>query len=74
MRIYLKVITRSSQQKIEKISEGDYKIWVRAVPEKGNANKEIIGILADYFKAGKSEIEIVGGKTTSRKIVDINID
>jgi len=73
MRIYLKVRTRSSQQKVEKISEGDYKIWVRAVPEKGKANQEIAEILSDYFKVGKSAIEIVGGRTSSKKIVDVDI-
>jgi hypothetical protein len=73
MRIYLKVITRSSQRKLEKISEGDYKAWVKAVPEKGQANQEIIEILADYFKVAKNLIKIVGGKTSSKKIVDIEI-
>ncbi len=73
MRIYLKVRTRSNQQKIEKISEGDYKIWVRSVPERGKANQEIIETLSNYFKIGKSAIKIVGGKTSSKKIMDINI-
>ena len=72
MRIYLKVIARSSQQKVEKILEGEYRIWVKSVPEKGKANREIVGVLADYFKVGKAEIEIVGGKSYSKKIVDIN--
>jgi len=74
MRIYLKVVARSSQQKIEKISEGDYKIWVRSVPEKGKANQEVIGCLSDYFKVNKRLVEIKGGKTSSKKIVDIEID
>jgi uncharacterized protein YggU (UPF0235/DUF167 family) len=71
MRIYLKVITQSSQQKIEKISEGDYKAWVKSVPEKNKANQELIGTLADYFHTSKNNIKIVGGKTSSKKIVDI---
>ena len=73
MRIYLKVITRSSQQKIEKISEGDYRIWVRAIPEKGKANLEVIKALSEYFEVGKKSVLIIGGKTSSRKIVDIEI-
>lgn len=72
MRIYLKVIARSSQQKVEKFSEGDYKIWIHSVPEKGKANQEIINILANYFGVSKSEVAIIGGKTSSKKIIDIN--
>ncbi len=74
MRIYLKVVAGSSQQKIEKISRGDYKVWVRAVPEKGKANQEVIALLAEYFEVGKSKIKIVGGKTVSKKIVDIELE
>jgi uncharacterized protein (TIGR00251 family) len=73
MRIYLKVITRSSQQKVEKISEGDYKIWVKAVPEKGKANQELTKTLADYFKVDKNNIEIIGGKTSSKKLVEVKL-
>jgi hypothetical protein len=72
MRIYLKVIARSSQRKIEKVSEGDYKVWVRSIPEKGKANQEIVDVLADYFRVSPNAIKIIGGKTSSRKIIDIN--
>lgn len=72
MRIYLKVITGSSQQKVEKISKGDYKVWVRAIPEKGKANQEIVEILADFFKIDKQRISIISGRTTSRKLIEID--
>ena len=71
MRVYVKVIARSSQKKVERISEGDFKVWVQAVPEKGKANKEVVEVLADYFKIAKSQIKIVGGTSSSKKIVDI---
>ncbi len=71
MRIYIKVNPKSSQQKIKKLENGNYKVWLKAVPEKGLANRELIEFLAKYFKISKSEIKIVGGKTSSRKIVDV---
>ncbi len=71
MRIYLKVIPKSSQNKIEQIAENEYKAWVTVVPEKGKANQAVIKLLAKYFKVAKSQIEIVGGKTVRTKIIDI---
>jgi uncharacterized protein (TIGR00251 family) len=71
MRIYLKVIPKSSQSKIEKIAENEYKAWVTVVPEKGKANMAVIKLLSKYFKVSKSQIDIVGGKTARIKIVDI---
>lgn len=56
---------------MEKISEGEYKVWLTAPPVDGEANKMLIKILADFFEVSKSEVEIVGGKSARIKIVDI---
>ena len=72
MRIYVKVIPRSSRNSVEKISEGEYKVKLTAPPVSGEANKMLIKILADYFDAPKSSVEIIGGKSARTKIVEIS--
>ncbi|MCX6762658.1 MAG: DUF167 domain-containing protein [Candidatus Moranbacteria bacterium] len=54
-----------------KISEGEYKVKVTAPPEKGKANVSVVELLADYFGVSKSSVNIVGGKSTRMKIIDI---
>ncbi|MEI7426110.1 MAG: DUF167 domain-containing protein [Candidatus Moraniibacteriota bacterium] len=71
MRIYLKVIPRSSQNIVEKISEGEYRVKLTAPPVDGKANEALIKLLAEYFNVSKSAILIVGGKSLSRKMVDV---
>jgi len=71
MRIYVKVFPRSGKNEVEKISGQEYKVRVTAVPEKGKANEAVIKILADYFHVSKGSIDIVGGKSTREKIIDI---
>jgi len=71
MRIYVKVLPRSSKNSVEKISEGEYKVKLTAPPVDGEANKMLEKVLADYFKVSKSSVSIVGGKTSKTKIVDI---
>ncbi|HPN96626.1 MAG TPA: DUF167 domain-containing protein [Candidatus Moranbacteria bacterium] len=71
MRIYVKVIPRSSRNEIIKISEGEYRVKLTAPPVEGKANKALIEILAGYFNVSKSNVEIVGGKSAKTKIVDI---
>lgn len=39
------------------------KISIRAVPEKGKANKELIEFVAQKLKLPKSSLEIVSGET-----------
>lgn len=55
--------------------EGDLlKVRLKAVPEKGEANEELIRLLSSEFKIAKSLITIVRGHTSREKIVHIGID
>lgn len=67
----MKVIPRASRNKVEKISEGDYKVWLTAPPVDGEANEQLVKILSDYFKVSKSLVKIAGGKSAKTKIIDI---
>jgi len=73
MRIYVKVTPRSSKNEVVQISEGEYKVKLTAAPVDGKANEALIDILSKHFRVAKSMIEIVGGKSTKTKIVDILI-
>ena len=71
-QILVEVKPNASQNKIEKISDNVYKVWVTALPVKGEANKMLIKLLAKYFKVAKSLIEIKAGKTSKTKVVIVN--
>lgn len=71
MKIIVQMRPGSSQAKVEKVDEGQYKVWVRAIPEKGKANEEMHALLADYFNVPKSTIRIVISKTAREKLVEI---
>lgn len=73
MRIYVKVSPRSSLNKVEKVSEGDYKVKLTAPPVDGAANEQLAKVLADHFGIKKSAVQIVGGKTARTKIVDVDV-
>ena len=72
MRIYAKVIPRSSRNEIIKISEGEYRVKITAPPVDGEANSMLVKNLADYFDVAKSQVEIIGGKSSKTKIIEIN--
>lgn len=42
-----------------------------APPVDGKANEALVKLLAEYFNISKSAISIVGGKSTPRKMVDV---
>lgn len=71
MKILVQIKPRSSQAKVEQINDGEYKVWVRAVPEKGQANEEMQQLLADYFRVKRAAVRLVIGKTAREKLVEI---
>jgi len=72
MRIYVKVVPKSSRNKIEKISEEEYKVWITAPPVDGKANAMLIQVLSKHFGVSKSSLAIIGGKTARIKIIEIS--
>lgn len=71
MIIFVKVIAKSSKSEVEGFVENVLKVKVRAPKDKGKANLELIGLLADYYKIPKSNIEIISGKTSPLKKIRI---
>ena len=71
MRIYVKVIPRSSKNEVVEISQGEYKVKLTAPPVDGEANKMLVEILAKHFDVSKSLVSIIGGKSTRKKLVEI---
>lgn len=72
MRIKVKVNTNSSREEVIKISDSEYQVKFKAVREKGKANEKLIAILSKYFKVRKNQVDIVGGKTSSLKHIEID--
>ena len=71
MNVNVKVITKSSCNKVEKIDNNNYKVKITIAPERGKANKKIVGILSEYFDVPKSKMQIIKGETSQDKIIQI---
>ena len=71
MRISIKVIPRSSREEIVE-EAGGLKVYVRAVPDKGKANKAVIGLIAERYGVRKSDVTIISGETARKKIVEVS--
>lgn len=71
--ISAKVTPKSKTTLIEvlEVTQGkiSLRMKVRAVPEGGKANDEVIYALADYFGISKSEITLKSGYTSKNKLL-----
>ncbi|MBI2043662.1 DUF167 domain-containing protein [Candidatus Pacearchaeota archaeon] len=70
MKIKVKVHANSSQEKINKINDKSYEVWIREKPIEGKANAYLIKMLKKYFK---EEVKLISGHMGKNKIFEIKL-
>ncbi|MEZ6045667.1 MAG: DUF167 domain-containing protein [Planctomycetaceae bacterium] len=68
----LKVTPKAKKNDITGVHDGQLKISVTAVPEKGKANQAVLKLLAAKLRVSRSQLEIVKGETSTQKQVFIH--
>jgi uncharacterized protein (TIGR00251 family) len=69
--INIKVITNAKQTEFVELKPLYYKAKLKAIPEKGLANKELIETVSKFFKCRKSEVKIISGHHSREKLLSI---
>lgn len=72
MKIQIKVIANSKIQSVVQQPDGILKVRLKAKPLKGQANDELIKVLAEYYHVSRSDIEILKGQRLKSKLLEIN--
>lgn len=67
-----KVIPKSSRTEIKGWENNELVIRLAAVPDKGEANDELIRFLSSHLKIGKSKIQIIQGQKSRHKKILID--
>ncbi|MBN1222912.1 MAG: DUF167 domain-containing protein [Candidatus Aminicenantes bacterium] len=67
----VKVLPRSPKQEVVRLDSGEYRVRVQAAPSKGEANKELIKVIAAHFSIPASRVEIVKGHKSRNKVVAV---
>lgn len=71
MDLEIQVKARAKQERVEALGGRRYKVWVKAVPEKGRANEAVIALLSRHLGVPRSRLEITLGHTGSNKRVRV---
>ncbi len=72
MKINVKAKPRAYEEKVEKIEENSYEVWVKEPPAQGLANMAIKNALADYFGISHSKVRLISGFSARNKIFEID--
>ena len=72
MKIIIKAKPGAKEDKVEKVDEANYTVYVKAPPIDGKANAAIVKLLAGHFDVSASLVEIISGHMARVKVVEIN--
>ncbi len=70
-RINIKVSPGASRDAVDGWMGDVLKVRVKAAPERGKANAAVAGLLASTLGVAKSEVEVVSGHASPRKVVRV---
>ncbi|MCB9799492.1 MAG: DUF167 domain-containing protein [Candidatus Omnitrophica bacterium] len=71
MRITVIVKPNAKEEKVEKMDADHYRVYVKAAPEEGAANRAVIETLSRYFETDTDHIVILSGQKSKKKLVAI---
>lgn len=63
----VKVTPKACRSQVVGWENGELRIRIAAVPEKGEANKELVKFLAKTFGISKSQVMLISGETSRHK-------
>lgn len=69
--ITVKVVPKAGKSEVVGYEGENLKVRLNAVPEKGEANKELIKVLAKHFNVAKSEVKILRGEHSRVKLIEV---
>ena len=70
MKLLVRVKPNSREEKVEK-TENSYTVYVKEPPVENKANQAVIKVLAEYFKVAKSQVSILSGLHSKRKVIEV---
>lgn len=71
MKFFIKAKPGAKEAKIKKIGKTNFEIWVKEPAKDGKANRAVVEALAEYLEIPKFRFEIISGKTSKQKIIEI---
>lgn len=67
----IRVVPKSSQLKVVPTGEGGFKVYLTRPAHDGEANEQLVELLAKYLEIKKYQVKIIKGLKSRDKIVEI---
>lgn len=72
MKIFVKAKPRSKEERVERIDDTHFVVFVKKPPIQGKANQAIVRVLAEYFGVSASSVKLASGFSSKEKIFTLD--
>jgi uncharacterized protein len=71
MIITIRVNPKAKKSELSQEKELVFRAKVMSPPDKGKANREVIGLVAEHFGVKKGQVRIIRGEHSRDKVIEI---
>lgn len=71
MKLFITAKAGAREEKVEKIDDTHYRVWVKEQPEKGKANEKIIRVISRHRGVPRSHVTIISGRASKKKVLEV---
>lgn len=71
MRVFVKAKPRSREERVEKIDDTHFVVFVKEPPVQGRANVAITKALAEYIGVPASSVRLISGFSSKEKMFEV---
>ena len=71
MIITVRVTPKAKKSELSQENELAFRAKVLSPPDKGKANREVIGLVAEHFSVKKGQVRIIRGEHSRDKVIEI---
>ena len=71
MKVFVRAKSRSKEERVEKIDDTHFVVFVKEPPAQGKANKAIMKALAQYFGVPVHSIKLTSGFSSKEKTFEL---
>jgi uncharacterized protein (TIGR00251 family) len=73
LKLTVTVKTQAKKENVTKIRNGELVVSVHAPARDGKANQALVRLLANHFSVAKSDVRILHGHSSRKKLVSIGM-
>ena len=71
MKIVITAKPHAKVNRVERIDDTHFRVFVKAPPRDGKANEAVLKALGEYFHLPKSRLSLVRGGASTTKVVEL---